>query len=53
MIINQILAFLVLKKLYALYTDSQITNNKFHSTHPNICAIKYFNRGFNSIAQSV
>jgi len=24
------------QKLDAQYTDSQITNNKFHSTHPNI-----------------
>jgi hypothetical protein len=35
------------------YTDSQITNNKFHSTHPNICAIEYLNRGLDSTARSV
>jgi hypothetical protein len=37
----------------AKYTDSHTTNNQFHSTHPNICAIKYLNMGLDNIAYAV
>jgi len=47
------ISFSSAQKQDAQYTDSQITNNKFHSTHPNICDIKYLNRGLDSRAHSL
>lgn len=35
------------------HTNTQITKNEFHSTHPTIYVIKYLSWGFDSIVSTV